>query len=200
VVAGLTNQPAPDGPAPGKRSRGEIPLALTAAASAGEAVSAFGRDVEPTDFNSCWVLVGDRRSLYLLDLTKPGPLEPTELAPGVHILENKPLGQPSAKVDRVRDLLGELRGRSGDEVTRLLEAVLQDHRLTTTATAGDEKSERAAQVSACCVHTEDYGTRSSMLVRLPSRDGVDALPEVRASDGPSCRNPMLKGAFAGCER
>ena len=46
-------------------------------------------------------------------------------------------------------------------------------------------------LSACCVHTEPYGTRTSMLIRVPDA----GEPEVWASDGPSCVNPLVRVSF-----
>ena len=67
VVAGLTNQPAP-GRDPTKRSRGELPLAFAACRSAAQAVDAVSPGLNPADYNPCWLLVGDRESLFSVGL------------------------------------------------------------------------------------------------------------------------------------
>src|SRR4051794_29379912 len=66
VVAGLTNRPM-TGPVrrdPSKRSRGELPLALTSCRTAEHAVAAFACSFRPSDYNPCWLLVGDRSSAF----------------------------------------------------------------------------------------------------------------------------------------
>src|SRR6185437_250061 len=113
VVAALTNQPSPAGRDPAKRSRGEIPLALAAAGDAAAAVEEFGERYRPGRYNPCWVLVGDRQGLWYLDLTDPDRLRSAPLGPGVHILENRPLQDPSPKVDRVRRRLDRRRPPAG---------------------------------------------------------------------------------------
>src|SRR5687767_9600742 len=64
VVAALTNRPSSGGKDPTKRSRGELPIALTRYASATAAVDAFAANVRPSDYNASWLLVGDRETAY----------------------------------------------------------------------------------------------------------------------------------------
>ena len=171
VVAGLTNQPSPAGRDPSKRSRGELPLLLATHADAGEAVAAFVEECSPADFNPCWLLVGDRRSLFFVEVAGERPTV-RALGPGLHVLENRPLEAPSAKADHVRARLAAAEPRT--ELTDLLTSVLADH------TAPDRP------LSAACVHTDGYGTRSSVLVCVPH----DRHPEVWVADGPPCRHPF----------
>jgi uncharacterized protein with NRDE domain len=182
VVAGLTNRPLPGGRDPTKRSRGEIPLALTAAADATAAVTAFEKTYVPGTYNPCWVLVGDRTSLYLLDLT--GDLVVRALPAGVHVLENVAYGESSPKVDRVHRLLDDRLGSTKPFVA--FTEVLGDHVVT-------DPSRARSEVSACCVHAADYGTRSSLIVRVP----VDParVPVVSGSDGPACRHDLVEVPF-----
>jgi uncharacterized protein with NRDE domain len=193
VVAALTNKPT-DGPRdPTKRSRGEIPLLLAAQSSAAAAVDALESGSTPGEFNPCWVLVGDRHSLYYVDMTGPGQLESRRLPPGVHILENKPLGDPSAKVDRVRARLGDCRSRPAGSVITSLGAIVADHVMPLVPADTSETAERQARISACCVHTELYGTRSSMLVCDPATS--TDRPRVWSSAGPPCTHDLLPVAF-----
>jgi uncharacterized protein with NRDE domain len=193
VVAGLTNRPLPDGRDPAKRSRGEIPLALTAAADAASAVGAFTSSYEAGRYNPCWVLVGDRTSLYLLDLTGDddgdgdGEIGVRALPPGVHVLENVAYGEPSTKVDRVHRLLaGRLGAAAAGDPFVALAGVLRDHDVT-------DLTRSRPEVSACCVHAGDYATRSSLLVRVPTDPA--AVPDVRASDGPCCEHLLVDVGF-----
>jgi uncharacterized protein with NRDE domain len=193
VVAALTNKPAEGGRDPAKRSRGEIPMLLAAQPSAAAAADALRATFTPREFNPCWVLVGDRRDLYYVDMTGRGELESQRLPPGVHILENKPLGDPSAKVEHVRRLLGDCRSRSAETVIRSLGAIVADHVMPLPAADTSETAERQARVSASCVHTDLYGTRSSMLVCDPP--SASDLPRVWSSDGPPCTHRLAPVGF-----
>src|ERR1700689_1191804 len=68
VVAGLTNQPVASGRDPSKRSRGELPLAFAAYRTAAEAVAAVTARLDPSGYNPCWLLVGDREALFSVGL------------------------------------------------------------------------------------------------------------------------------------
>jgi uncharacterized protein with NRDE domain len=177
VCAGLTNQPLGDAKDPSKRSRGELPLALAGHVSAGAALDAFLPAYRPADYNGSWLLVGDRTSLFFVDFT--GETGPTAVAlpPGVHVLENRALGEPSRKVDLVRETLGS--PVDGDAVVAAFRRVLADHRIP----EGDERSN-----AANCVHLEGFGTRSSCIVRVP--DG--GLPRLWVADGPPCATPYVE--------
>jgi len=192
VVAGLTNLPASTRD-PTKRSRGEIPLRLTSAGSAAEGAASFASSVMAEDYNPCWVLVGDRARLFSVEVTGAGPVSSRELPGGVHVLENTPLGDPSTKVDHVKDLLGDPRRRSGDELLGVLQEVISDHTITRAATEPGQEAAQRALGSACCVHGDGYGTRSSMLIGVPS--SRSRAPEVLASDGPCCTGALTSRPF-----
>src|SRR5436190_8484284 len=104
VVAGLTNRPATKDP--DKRSRGELPITLASHTSAKAAVDALVEELRPSEYNPAWLLVGDRDSLFAVDMTGADTANVEALRPGIHILENRALGEPSAKVDHVRSLVG----------------------------------------------------------------------------------------------
>jgi uncharacterized protein with NRDE domain len=184
VCAGLTNQPLGDAKDPAKRSRGELPLALARHRTASAAVDAFVADFRPSDFNGCWLLVGDRASLYLVDFTGVGSDDRAQvvaLAPGIHVLENRRLGEPSRKVDLVLEALGQ--PADGAAVEAAFRAVLTDHRIPD----GDERPN-----SANCVHLDGFGTRSSCLVRVPADAGT--APRLWVADGPPCTTPFEDAA------
>jgi uncharacterized protein with NRDE domain len=192
LVAGLTNRPAPGGRDISKRSRGELPLALARHRSAEHAVEAFVGRFDPADYNPAWLLVGDRHSLYSLDMTGERPVA-EELPAGIHILENLPFGSGSAKIAHVRELLGTV-GESGLKGALLLahlRCVLGDHTLPDSDGASDGESpsapQRPPETLAACVHTESYGTRSSTIARVPAREGVPV--SVSVADGHPCTAP-----------
>ncbi len=180
VCAGLTNQPLGDAKDPSKRSRGELPLSLARHRTASEAVAAFVGTHRPEDYNGAWLLVGDRASLWFVDFTTPAGASVLELPPGVHVLENRPLGEPSRKVDLVRETLGSPEGAGA--VVDAFRRALTDHRIP----EGDERAN-----AANCVHLEGFGTRSSCLVRVPAGE---APPRIWVSDGPPCAAPYLEAS------
>jgi uncharacterized protein with NRDE domain len=172
VCAGLTNQPLGDAKDPSKRSRGELPLALARHATAGAAVAALLSAFRPADYNGSWLLVGDRSELFFVDFTGSGDGTAIPLPPGIHVLENRALGETSPKVDLVRSALDV--PADGDSVVAAFRAVLTDHRNP----EGDARPN-----GANCVHLESFGTRSSCIVRVASGD---ALPRLWVADGPPC--------------
>lgn len=182
VIAGLTNRPSPVGAQPaGRRSRGELPLALAGDGPAAEAVEGFRHAFRPQDFNPAWILAGDRRSLFALDMTGTGPPPVRALDPGVHIVENQPPGTETPKVAHIRTLLAGAEGLEADALVARLEAVLADHHAP------------AGPASAACVHAEEYGTRWSGVVTVPA--GAGAPPRLRYAPGPPCRHPFVDAAW-----
>ena len=187
VVAALTNRPVKGERDPTKRSRGELPLMLARHTSAAAAVDAFA--ARPADYNPAWLLVGDRDALYAVDLA--GDDEPVveRLGPGVHILENRPLGAESPKVDRVRSLLTGV-GRISDEaLIPRLHAALSDHQVPELSPAdAEELGEFPVEVRAACVHTERYGTRWSAVITVPRSTAQP--PVFHYADGQPCQAPF----------
>jgi uncharacterized protein with NRDE domain len=184
VCAGLTNQPLGDALDRSKRSRGALPIALTRFGTAEQAVDEFVRTFDPADFNGCWLLVGDRSSLFFVDFTRSregggdgdGAVA-TPLAAGVYVLENRSLGAPSPKVDLVLATAG----APGDAASTAasFRAVLSDHRIPPE----DERP-----TAGSCVHLDGYGTRSSCLIEVI--DDRPSVPRVLVADGPPCVTPF----------
>jgi uncharacterized protein with NRDE domain len=181
LVAGLTNAPMLVPPSLPKRSRGELPLLLARLPDALEAARALQSSIRSEEFNPCWMLCGDRDALAYLDLSAPGRPRVEALDPGIHILENRPLG-PSPKTDFVRALLGQPPGDL-DALTRRLQWMLASHEIPPTA--GTPADGRPPEAAAACVHAGLYGTRSAQIVIVPDR----GAPRIRFTAGPSCENP-----------
>lgn len=187
VVAGLTNQPSAAGRDPGKRSRGELPLAFAAHDDAATPVP-----IDPADYNPCWMLVGDRRSLFSVGIGSGAKAEVEQLGPGLHILENAPLRARSAKAVFVERLVQAERAARPDKSVAgtidALEAVLRIHTPAVSQARTDETGRTwPPELSAPCVHTATYGTRSAMTVCVPA----DGRPVVRVADGRPCDSPFL---------
>ena len=197
VVAGLTNVPSPRGRDTTKRSRGELPVALAAHQDAAAAVAWICATVDPSDYNPCWLLVGDRESLFYVDLTGGRRPVARQLPAGSYVLENAPLLPRSAKAAHVAGLLAAAgvgqeavgAGAAGapgvSEVRERLAAVLRHHSPGPGSTAPG--STAPAWLSAACVHGNGYGTRSAMIVTV----GATGPPQVQVADGPSCQAPLV---------
>ncbi len=189
LVAGLTNAPMMRaGRDPRKKSRGELPLALAAHASAEAAATAFRATVHAADYNPCWLLVGDRGALLYVDLTVPAEPLVEALPPGVHVLENRPLHAASPKVDAVRAALERCPHWSERELRARLEALLRDHSIPDAAREfprGDPP--RPIETEARCVHAGPYGTKSAETVFVPA-DPAER-PHIRFAPGASCVTP-----------
>lgn len=187
VVAALTNRPTPGGRDGAKRSRGALPLLLAQHGTAAEAAAALVHSVDPAEFNPCWILVGDRDSLFYLELSAGFPLEATSLGPGLHVLENRPLSAPSPKVDWVRSALPDLERLPAEQLLPALERVLRSNEIppgVRDAVAAEGPPFRPFETFAPCVHAGPYGTRSSMIVLVPR--ARRARPDIRYTDGAPC--------------
>ncbi len=188
VVGGLTNRPS-GARDPARRSRGEWPLFLARFATAGEAARAFAETFAPADFSPGWVLVGDGRQLLYVDMTAAAG-RPVELAPGIHVLENRALDAPSPKVELVRRQLRGVESARGGELIEALAELLASHAVPAGASERplDGGRVRPAAANAACVHLGAYGTRSSTVV-LSAPGGP---PRVWSADGPPCTEPLVE--------
>ena len=190
VVAGLTNTPSPDGPDPSKRSRGEVPMFLTAHASAEQGVEAFIKAARPGTYNAARLLVGDRNHLYYLELDANESPSVHELAPGLYVLENAALGGSSSKARFVEELLVNSTG-TADDLWRALPSVISSHR--SLEPMPDEVAQAEGRslwpmTRSPCVHANEYGTRSSTMLRVASDPDVPI--QIVVSDGPPCSTPL----------
>jgi uncharacterized protein with NRDE domain len=191
VVAGLTNQPSFAGRDPAKRSRGELPLAFASWASAAEAVEKVSATVDPASYNPCWMLVGDRETLFFIGIAGQRMPEVEQLSPGLHVLENAALRPRSAKAGFVTELVTNALAAQDDAgaagAVAALEIVLRDHRPAISELVTDSSGHvRPPELSAACVHGEGYGTRSAMTVSVPA----SGLPSVRVADGRPCEHDL----------
>jgi uncharacterized protein with NRDE domain len=180
VFAGLTNQPLGEERDATRRTRGELPLALATHSTAARAVDHFLDHYSAKDYNGSYLLVGDRDSLYFIDFTGLVEADALALPPGVHVLENRPIATPSAKADHVAATLGPLTGDVDGDLAAM-RATLADHHIA------DIERERP-EVSANCVHLDEYGTRSSCIVRVS--DDLTSPPQIWVAAGSPCNAPF----------
>src|SRR5579859_1693816 len=193
VVAGLTNRPGK--PDRARKSRGELPLLLS---SGPEATP--GGEIGAKVYNPCWLLVGDRKRLFYLEVGD-APTRSRELSPGTHLLENRPLDGDSPKVDWVKTKLEGAEREDEEALVDRLKAVLADHTIPPRAREmkRDEIApgiSRPLETEAACVHAGPYGTRSSTIVLVPPQ----GLPKVLCTDGPPCTSPWREARFPAPRR
>ena len=192
VVAGLTNQPTTDGRDLSKRSRGELPLICAAQPTAKQAVDALAAGVDPASYNPCWMLVGDRDTLFSVGIGQGSPApEIEQLEPGLHVLENAPLRAQSPKAVFIRELveqrLADQPGAGPAAVAQILQAVLRDHRPTVSEPRADASGRVwPLSLTAACAHAEGYGTRSSAIITVLAV----GRPAMLVADGRPCETPM----------
>lgn len=167
LVIALTNQPG--GRFPDRHSRGKLPLLLAGiedgrAADAATAVERVKR-LNPSRYNPCWLLIADRERAFYVDMAwSPGqPDAPvvTELEPGIHVLENRPLTPASSKAAHTLEHATDALNSSA--IVDALFAVLSSHE----AAPAPNEPVRPEALLAPCVHYGPYGTRSASVVTVP---------------------------------
>jgi len=184
LIAGLTNLPSAGGRDPRRRSRGELPLALARHTTARGAAEAFSALFSPRDYNPAWLVVGDRNALFYIDMTGDS-VQVVELAPGLHVLENRPLNATSAKAALVHRRFSAAMSHRGDELIASLERMLASHDIPAEAS----EVGRPPETLATCVHAGAYGTRSSTIIVVPPGSSA---PRIRFADGPPCTTPFAE--------
>ena len=158
LFVGLTNRPAPVKP-PGVRSRGLLVLDALAQPGAQAASDELERQrcAAYAPFN---LLAADGRETWLVRRREDGVQMSSALEPGIHVICNRDRHDPgSAKVARIEALLaGVDLGLKPLHLARALFGVLGAH------PAGSNPYENP------CVHTAEYGTRSSSVVFWGARE------------------------------
>ncbi|MFB6105877.1 MAG: NRDE family protein [Halobacteriaceae archaeon] len=185
VLVSVTNRWT-DADLAGERSRGLLvreALARESAAAAAAYVTEQTRSVEYAGFN---LVVADADLAALL--AWDGELTRREFAPGVHVVVNVG-ADDTFEVPTFRNVPGEVRAELGAAAERQVTSARRA-RAELAARSGesaDEWVDRAVGVLrdheyGFCVHREEFGTRSSSVVRLPT--GGD--PVFEYADGPPC--------------
>lgn len=176
LFVGLTNQRTYGLPHGDRKSRGQIVLDCLRAGSF-DGADATMRAVRPTDYNAFNLLYADAsrvRVAYAWDGHAP---EFEDVPEGIHVLPNDRLDHPDWwKVGRARELLAGRAAAPWPALASHLQAVLADGAL-----APWESVKRPPMTSpftrkvvhkltALCIRTPVYGTRSSTIVAL-GQDG-----------------------------
>lgn len=173
VFAAVTNRRCPD-PDPARRSRG---LAVADALAAGSAAEAAGRlaELPRAAYNPMNLFVADAERAFQLVYEDTPVVE--EVAPGVSVVGNTdPNALDVPKVARAMEQAAAAAVLSPDAALDALADVCRSH-------DGED-----GPLSDTCVHTESYGTRSSLLLVLSERPDESRL---LYADGPPCENEYL---------
>ena len=188
--AAVTNQRALDTPPPGLRSRGLAVKELAAA----EDQSAYVAALDPHAYASMNLVWGDADHVSIAYCRQPsGDKAIVALEPGIHVLCNDRLGTPGFPRGERLELA--IRASLADSkqwahLTRDIVAALGDHTklaLDEVRTTGGLASahlppELARELTATCIHSEYYGTRSASLIAIES----GRIAHFLHADGPPC--------------
>jgi uncharacterized protein with NRDE domain len=170
--AAVTNQRAIDPKPAGVRSRGMVVRELISARDPDAYIAA----IDPRQYASMNLMWGDAERVRVAYLRHGGEREVLDLPRGVHTLCNDRIDAGGfARCDRVRAELP----RAWDPVG--LRRVLSDHTMV-DAPPSHLPPAIARALTAACIHTEAYGTRSSSLVAI---DHGTTRAYLHA-DGPPC--------------
>lgn len=156
VFVGLTNRPT-EVRRNDRRSRGLLVMDALGCGAASEVAEAMTEGLEG-HYNPFNLLCADGRETFVTSLderrARTWPLEP-----GVQILCNRDVNDPSSpKITRIRERVAALDLEEPiDRIQRGLALILQSH------------DDPESPVGCVCVHTPDYGTRSSAIFALGAR-------------------------------
>lgn len=180
VVAGLLNRRTVEPPVSSKRSRGLLLLEVLTSESAAAAEQTLAA-IDPEAYNAFSLLVADRTHA-LVAQNRTGAMRLTTLDPGVHVLSNLDVNDPTCpKIARAHGLFAAAGDgfRSDGDQPRLrgaLRRILADH-----TTALDPQQPDV--LGALCVHADGFGTRCSSLLFLEASGRWQHW----YADGPPCR-------------
>jgi len=168
VFAALTNRPNPT-PDEDTRSRGWVVMDALAQSSARDAAEVLAKLPSDT-YNPFNIFVADRRDAFALEYLGSPALE--ILSPGAHVVGNvRPNDRCHPKVGRVMERAEKAAMLPRREALSALREACREH-------------DPGFPLQATCVHTEEYGTRSSFLIAV-GETAEDS--ELHYADGPPCR-------------
>lgn len=190
VFVGVTNQRGTP-PDPSKRSRGELVLH---ALKLGEVarITDYVSQLEGSAYNEFNLMWGDARTLLVGYGRKDRrAVELAEVPEGVHVLPNDRLDSPTfIKVARAQELLRPILQAEPPRFVAGLQAMLGDRQLPPPGLLSDPniEPELLRQLSALCVRTPTYGTRSSTVVVLQPR----RVEQFWVAEGPPDVTPFVE--------
>ncbi len=186
--AAVTNQRALATPPPGLRSRGLVVKELIAAADP----RAYVEELDPTGYASMNLVWGDARGASIAYVRQEGALDILALPPGIHVLCNDKLGAAGfPRGDRLHATIDAVSREGWPAIVPHLQRALADHTRVPLADVAPSHlpPELGRELTATCIHSDHYGTRSATLVALAPGHVIDYLH----ADGPPCTSPWLDG-------
>jgi uncharacterized protein with NRDE domain len=190
--AAVTNQRALSDPPVGVRSRGLVVKELAVA----EDQDAYVDALDPRAYASMNLVWGDAQRVRLAYLRHDGGKDIVALPTGVHVLCNDVLGSEEfPRGDRLRAGLEALVAEAPMFLEHLprLPKLLGDHTRVDLAHVPPSHlpPELARELTATCIHSALYGTRSSTIVGLYELDGERRVASYMHADGPPCVTPYV---------
>lgn len=192
LFVGVTNQRTAAPPDRSKRSRGELVLSALALGQR-DAIARMLRGVDGRDYNAFNLLWGDADELCVAYAREGRAALEIEVVPrGLHVLPNDRLDSPGfPKVQRARALLEPHAAAEFPALVAALKTALADRELPAPeeiaplAAGSPLGLELVRELSALCIRTPLYGTRSSTIVALaPGRPAhylyADGPPDATA--------------------
>lgn len=163
VVGALLNRRTDEPPDPRRRSRGQLCLAMLRSESADAARSVL-RTENPDDYNPFNLLVADRRTAWVAT-NHPASMAVTDLGPGLHLITNLDLNDPRCpRIAGSYRLFAELLSDGAPAPASRDFRVRLRRILSAHDTQLDPRS--GAYGNSLCLHSDEYGTRSSTLIFL----------------------------------
>ena len=197
LLALLTNQPEVDGrPHPGRRSRGEIVMGALRQGDRAAARAWLSR-LDGRLYNSWNLVFGDAELAEVAyGRSDREELEFEPVPEGLSVLPNARLDEPDhVKIAHARALVEPAVDAAWPDLRRTLAAALADHErvpldsLPEPGPGARFPREMIRELTALCIHTPEYGTRSASIVRLEA-----GKVELSYAAGPSCRTEFQDAA------
>jgi uncharacterized protein with NRDE domain len=176
--AAVTNQRALDPPPPGLRSRG---LAVAELAAADDP-DAFVAALDPRRYASMNLVWGDANAVRICYSRVTGDKDIETLPRGIHVLCNDRLGAPGfPRCERFALACEHALGKPWPMFLAALGDALADHTKVDPPPSHLPPA-LARELTATCIHSESYGTRSATIIALePGR-----VREYLHADGRPC--------------
>ena len=188
VVATVLNRPGTLGPAPGRRSRGELPLLALDCPTAAAAAGAIGR-LDAAAWRPFNMVVADRDGAVFLRGVGRGRPEPAWLSPGLHMItSHEPDDMDSARIARHLP-----RFRAAAPPTRPARGRVEGWE-SWRAILADQSGPPAEQINI--PPRDGYGTASSALLALPQAGAPDWLFAAGRPEAPRFAPVVLPGIGA----
>src|SRR5206468_2603800 len=145
--------------------------------------------IDPTHYASMNLVWGDARAVSIAYSRREGTLEVERLPPGIHVLCNDRLDADGfPRGERLHDAIARAE-LSWPAIVPALETALADH-TRVDPPASHLPPELARELTATCIHSPGYGTRSSTIFaaeRWPDRGATIAYLH---ADGTPCTTPF----------